>query len=105
MTMPAAGFTLEQAKAARNEAHAAFQAQLLQVQEDLAVRGIGSRIADRAGEVAADAAEIARENKGVVAGTMAALAVWFLRGPIIAVICRFWSDDDQDEDERNVDDE
>lgn len=103
------GEVLEQAKIARNAAHDAFQLQLAQVREDLSARGIGGRIADRAGEALADAAEVANENKGIIAGTLAALAVWFLRGPIISLLARLWEgsedDDDEDEDdERNDDD-
>lgn len=91
---------LEIAKATRNAAHEAFQDQLLQIQEDLAARGIGGRIADRAGEAMAEAADVASEHKGVIAGTIAALALWVLRGPIIRLIGRWWSDDDS---ERNAD--
>lgn len=90
---------LEQAKAARNAAHQAFHGHLAQVQEDLTVRGIGGRIADRAGEVIAEAAEVANENKGIVAGTAAALAVWFLRGPIISLIGRMLAGDEERNDE------
>lgn len=95
--------TLEQAKAARNAAHQAFSRQLTQVREDLAARGVGGRIADRAGEAIAEAAEVANENRGVIAGTVAALAVWFLRGPIITLLARLWAAS-EDEDERNDDD-
>lgn len=104
------GEALEQAKITRNAAQEAFQLQLIQVREDLEARGIGGRIADRAGEAVADAAEVANENKGVIAGTLVALALWFLRGPIIGLLARLWerSDDDdqedEDDDERNDDD-
>lgn len=83
---------LEQAKAARNDAYEAYRQQLAQVQEDFAARGIGGRIADRAGEALADAAEVANENKGVIAGTFAALLLWLLRGPIIEMLGRFWAE-------------
>jgi len=97
------GEALEQAKIARNAAHEAFQLQLIQVQADLTARGIGGRIADRAGEAIAEVAEVANENKGVIAGTIAAMAVWFLRGPIITQLARLWTGSDH-EDERNDDD-
>jgi hypothetical protein len=83
---------LAQAKAARDAAHETFQLKLTQVQADLAARGIGGRIVDRAGEAVADAAEVANENKGVVAGTVAALAVWLMRGPIIRWLASVWED-------------
>lgn len=95
--MPA---SLEQARSARNAAHEAYRSNLTQVQEDLAARGVGGRIADRAGEVLAEAGEIANENKSVVAGTIAALALWLLRGPIIDQLGRLWSE----YKERNDDD-
>jgi hypothetical protein len=91
---------LEQARAERNAAQEALQTRVAQVQEDLAVRGIGGRIIDRAGEAVAEAAEVANENKGVVAGTLAAIALWVLRGPIIRLASQLWSD----EDERKHDD-
>ncbi|MEJ5975796.1 hypothetical protein WG901_04070 [Novosphingobium sp. PS1R-30] len=94
---------LEQAKAERNAAYSAFQNQLAQVQEDLAMRSIGGRIADRASEAMADAAEVANENKGVIAGTIGAIILWFLRGPIINLVAGLWADDD--ETERKADDD
>ncbi len=93
---------LEQAKATRNAARDAFQSQLSQVQDDLTARGIGGRIADRAGEVVAEAAEVAGEHKGIVAGTIAALAAWFLRGPILELLSRLRAD--REDQERNCED-
>lgn len=86
---------LEQAKAARNAAHEAFQAQLAQVREDLSARGIGGRIADRAGEMAAETADVANEHKGVIAGTFAAIALWVFRDPIIKLVGRLRSDSEE----------
>lgn len=107
MTKPTGLITLEQAKAARNGAHGAFQTRLVQVREDLAARSVGGRVADRANEVIAHGVDVARENKAVVAGTIAALALWFLRGPIIAAIGGLWGDEDEVDDtpERTADDE
>lgn len=101
------GRALEQAKVERNAAHAAFHNQLAQVQEDLAVRGIGGRIADRAGEAMAEAADVASENKGIIAGTIGALAVWLLRGPIIRLIGKLWADhgEHDGDTERKADDD
>jgi hypothetical protein len=83
---------LEQAKAARNAAHAAYSQSLAQVQEDLSARSIAGRLADRAGEAMAEAAEVANENKSVIAGTIAALGLWLLRGPIIDLAGRLWAE-------------
>jgi hypothetical protein len=86
--------SLEQAKSARNAAQRAFRMQLAQVQEDLEARGIGGRIADRAGDAIHEAAEVANEHKGVVAGTIAALTAWLLRGPIIRLLGHYWPGED-----------
>lgn len=75
------------ASADRNAARAVFRSQLAQVRADLAARSIGGRVADRVGRTAADIADeaitVADENRAVIAGTIAALAAWFLRKPII----------------------
>jgi hypothetical protein len=97
---------LEQAKATRNAAHRTFKTQVAQLQEDIAARGIGGRVVDRAGEAMADAAEVASENKGIVAGTIAVLALWFMRGPIIRMVSKFWTDGgDEDDRERTPEDD
>jgi len=75
-------------RAVRDAARGAFETRLTQIRSDLEARGIGGRIADRLGQEARDAfdeaMDVAEQNKGVVAGTIAALALWFLRNPIIA---------------------
>jgi hypothetical protein len=97
---------LEQAKATRNAAQRAFKTQVAQLQQDIAARGIGGRVVDRAGEAMADAAEVASEYKGILAGTIAVLALWFMRGPIIRSVARFWAEDDnEDETERTSEDD
>lgn len=98
---------LEEAKAARNAAHRAFHTQLAQINEDLAARGIGGRLADRAGEAVADAAEVANEHRGVVAGTIAALVLWLLRRPLIGWLSRLWerSGEAEDDDAERKDDD
>jgi hypothetical protein len=80
---------LEEAKIARNTARKVFRAQLAQVQEDLSARSVGGRIVDRAAEAAGEAAEVANEHKAVVAGTIAAIAVWFLWEPIVDRVRRW----------------
>lgn len=79
---------LSEARQARDRARKLFDARLASVRSDLEARGIGGRIADRIGEEARDAfdeaLDVAKESKGVIAGTVAALALWFLRHPIIA---------------------
>lgn len=74
-------------RATRNAARAVFDGGLDQIREDLAARSIGGRIADQAtGEVKAALAEglaVAKESKGIVAGTVLALLAWFFRGPLL----------------------
>ena len=88
MTGPA--WQLAEARTRRNAARAAFDTRLAQVRDDLEARGIGGRIADKLGEDARagldEALDVARESKLVIGGTIAALALWFLRNPIIAWI-------------------
>jgi hypothetical protein len=95
--MAVAPDALDLAKRNRNAAHRAVRLRLAQVQEDLAARGVGGRIADRAGEAVADAAEVANEHKAVVAGTLAALILWFLRRPLVEWLNGLWGSDDDTE--------
>lgn len=82
---------LADARAARDAARAVFDAQMFRVRGDPEAQSLGGRIASRFGEDAKTALhgamEVAGESKGVIAGTIAALALWFLRNPIIA-----WAD-------------
>jgi hypothetical protein len=79
---------LEEARDRRNSARARLDARLATVRADVEARGVGGRIVDKAAEEArdamAEALAVARESKGIIAGTAAALALWFLRNPIIA---------------------
>lgn len=74
------------ARRVRNEARDLLSRHLAQVQEDTEARGIGGRIADRIGDQTREAVdhalEIADENPGIIAGTIAVLTLWFLRHPI-----------------------
>jgi hypothetical protein len=85
--MSDSGLRLAKDRAIREAALATFNANLAQVRNDLDARGIGGRIADKAGkEVRAgfdEALAIADDNKGIVAATIAALTLWLLRHPLI----------------------
>jgi len=74
-------------RALRDEARAAFDARLAGVKQDLEARSVGGRIADKAADEALQALDLARDvaaqNKGVIAGTVAALVLWFLRRPLL----------------------
>ena len=88
----------EDLREARNAARSALNARIAHVKSDLAARGIGGRIADAATQEAkaglAIAADVASESKGIIAGTVAALALWFLRNPIIAWLDALLSSED-----------
>jgi hypothetical protein len=71
----------------RNAARGVFDANVAQVKADLAARSIKGRIADQAtGEAKAALAEglaVAKESKGIIAGTLGGLLLWFFRGPLL----------------------
>lgn len=85
----------------RQAARSVFDARLAQVRADLAARSVGGRIADKAkGDAAAVAQEalaVVKDSKGIVAATVGALALWFLRGPIIAGLESMFDRGDQGE--------
>jgi hypothetical protein len=78
---------LAEDKALRDAALALFKADLALVRADLDERGVGGRISDRIGETTMDmldeAVDYAAENKGKVAAGIAAVVLWFARGPIL----------------------
>ena len=77
---------LSEDRAQRSAARRLFDTGLAQVKADLAARGIGGRIKDSVAQQADEAVHagiaVARENKPVVAGTIALLLVWLLRNPL-----------------------
>lgn len=77
---------LSEDRAQRSAARRLFDTGLAQVKADLAARGIGGRIKDSVVQQADKAVHtgiaVARENKPVVAGTIALLLVWLLRNPL-----------------------
>lgn len=85
-------------RSARDSARANFDASLEQVKSDFSARSIGSRITGKVQEnakaTAVYALDVARENKGIIAGTVAAIALWLFRNPIIEWIERHFGDDD-----------
>lgn len=100
--------SLTQARVSRDAARAAFHTRLEQVKTDLAARGVGGRVADRIGEEAVDALDytmdIARDSKGIIAGTLAAIMLWLFRNPIIAWAEGLFSEEDVKEKDSDDDD-
>ena len=72
----------------RNAARGVFDAHLARLRGDIdAHGGIVGKAKDEAGQRLLDAGKqaltIAKESKGIVAGTVAALGLWFFRKPLI----------------------
>jgi hypothetical protein len=90
---------LAEDKALRDAALALFKADLALVRADLDERGIGKRIADRVGESTMDmldeATDFAEDNKGKVAAGIAAVILWFARGPILDALGGLIGDDEE----------
>ena len=89
---------LREDRANRQAARALFDTNLGQVQADLKARGIGGRVADKAKEEVSEAVaqglEIASESKGVIAATLAALALWFFRAPLLRAMTGLFDRDE-----------
>ncbi len=98
---------LDDLRAARNAAKSALDTRLAGLRGEIAERGVGGRIADAARDeaaaVLAEGLDIARESKGIIAGTVAALALWLLRNPIIAWAEALLGDDEEDKTETGAD--
>ena len=93
---------LEAARAARDAARDAFDTRLEALRGDPDAETIGQRLVSRLGRDARNSLEqaldIASESKGIIAATLAALALWLLRHPILDVIAdlRAGADDADD---------
>jgi hypothetical protein len=77
-------------RALRNRARAVLDEQLARVRDDLSAKGIGARaattVANEAHKVADAGASLAREQTGLIAGTIGALMIWKFREPIVGRI-------------------
>lgn len=82
------GFETDRAN--RKAAWNLFQGRLSQVKEDLAARSITGRMVDKAkGDALAmadEAVAVAKDNKGLVAATIAALLAWVFREPLLDLL-------------------
>ena len=74
----------------RDSAKALFDADVNHLKADLAQKGVGTRLADRAREGAVDIYEealvMADDHKGALAALVAAIVVWFARHPLLSAI-------------------
>jgi hypothetical protein len=94
---------------ARNAARARFDAGIQQVKSDLDASSVGARIAGKLQDDAKTAAnyalDVAGDNKGVIAGTTGAIALWLLRDPITGWFeTHFGESDPPEHDEDSVED-
>lgn len=87
---------LADTRAKRNAARRLFDSRFNRIKGDVEAHGgIGGKVKDEAGRKLEDAADkglaIAAESKGIIAGTVAALALWFFRVPLFeAAKARFF---------------
>jgi hypothetical protein len=92
---------LADTRVSRNAARRLFDSRFARIRNEVEAHGgIVGKVKDEAGRTALDAADqglaIARESKGIVAATVAALGLWFFRAPLIeAVKSRFFKDGKQ----------
>jgi hypothetical protein len=97
----------------RDAALDVFSTDLRFIREDLRVKGVGERIADRIGSSAMDivdeAVDYAEANTGRVAAAMAAVVLWFARAPLVNGLSRIFGFDmdgeEQDGDESRSNDD
>lgn len=92
---------LAEDRALRKSARGLFDSRVAQVRADLAARSVPGRIKAKATDEAARAIEqgvaVAKESKGIIAGTIAALLLWIFRVPLLAQAKRLFAARDQDE--------
>ncbi|WP_421846296.1 hypothetical protein [Novosphingobium sp.] len=95
---------LREARARRDEAWARVQGEVSALRTGLAERPIPTRIKeaamDRVLDTVDEAKAVAKDNIPVIGGTLALLAAWFFRRPLIALLKnRFAPAAEVDEDE------
>jgi hypothetical protein len=82
------GFETDRAN--RKAARALFDSRLGQVKADLSARSVKGRMIDKAkGDalaIADEAVAVAKDNKGLIAATVAALIAWAFRAPLLELI-------------------
>lgn len=95
-------------RASRDAAKARLDTQIARIRGGIEERGIGGRIADEASAKAFaaldEAAEIAGQSKGVIGGTLALLALWSFRRPIISAFASLFGADDGSDDSKGNND-
>lgn len=94
-------------RANRNAARRVFTTRLDRIKADIDAQGIGSRMAETVvGEVSGaveTGLDVARERKGVIAGTIGALLLWIFRQPLISAAAAVFGHFARDRDEETED--
>lgn len=94
---------LAEDKALRDSARRLFKADLGLVRGDLAERPVGARLGDRVSDAAMDilddAVDYAQTHRVTVAAGIAAVVLWFARGPILDAIERWLGIDEDGHDD------
>lgn len=92
--MSRANRDLAEKRRIRDRAKAGFEGKLSRVKQDLAPDAIKARLVSdarhKAVEIAQEAMAIASDSRGVIAGTVAALAVWAARRQIGSALQGLW---------------
>ncbi len=77
-------------RAMRDAAKSVLKADVEHVRATLSGKSMATRVTDRIGDGARDAFEVAKvhvdENRGILAGLVALLVMWFGRGPILDML-------------------
>lgn len=83
---------LQDSKAARDDARRALEGRIEHIRDAVAERSIAGRILDealsRSRGATAEAGDVVRESRWVVAGTLGLTAAWFCRRPLIRLVQR-----------------
>lgn len=81
-------------RALRGEAKAVMTERFVALKDALGERGIPARVGDLATDKARaagrEAVAVARENRGVIVGTLGLLGLWFLRKPVARAARAHW---------------
>lgn len=106
--MSAGEIRLAADRARREAALAVFTDRLDGIKADLTARSVGARVADSVKEGTSEALDagldVARERKGLIAGTLGALLLWTFRKPLLTTAAALYArihgqDQDDIEDE------
>lgn len=90
-----------EARRLRKAARKVFDTQKAMIQSDLGSAGVGKRVAGKLAQdgriIAEEAAELAKNNRPVVAAGAVALTAWLLRKPLMALADRVFGGEEQED--------